>query len=63
MTDTEQKQAALEDVQAAQTAFWEALGQLEALLDISIDDSTVDFEGHTVETLLEQYADDAEVSA
>lgn len=56
----------LADVQRTQTAFWDALHALEAELDIDIDDSTVDFEGHTVKTLLEEYgadADDAEASA
>jgi len=42
---------ALDTVQATQTAFWEALGELEDLLGFELD-SDVDYEGYDVASIL-----------
>jgi len=61
MTDEERKDAenAFEDVQEAQTVYWEALSQLEALTGLELDSSR-DFEGLTLEDLEEDEEEEEE---
>jgi hypothetical protein len=55
---------ALDEVKATQTAFWNALGDLESLLGGNgVLSSESDYEGHDVDTILALVEDEEEPNA
>ena len=52
--EREELATALELVRSTQTAFWEAMTELEGLMDYAIElDGNTDYEGYDVDTLLQ----------
>lgn len=58
--DEAEAQRLLEIVKTTQTAFWSAVGELEKEIGIDIDDTSVDFEGYTVDDLFSKEDDEDE---